>query len=72
MVRKNYKKIRGDFYNDADDEEGSFWNYVILDEAHFIKNPNTQRAQGLFEIPCGHRIAISGTPIQNNLKVPPS
>ncbi|KAM0847700.1 hypothetical protein ACQ4PT_054853 [Festuca glaucescens] len=65
----NYKKIRGDFYNDADDEEeGEFWNYVILDEAHFIKNPNTQRAQSLFEIPCVHRIAISGTPIQNNLK----
>ncbi|KAM0847690.1 hypothetical protein ACQ4PT_054849 [Festuca glaucescens] len=68
-VRINYKKIRGDFYNDADDEEeGEFWNYVILDEAHFIKNPNTQRAQSLFEIPCVHRIAISGTPIQNNLK----
>jgi SNF2 family DNA or RNA helicase len=73
IVRINYKKIRGDFYNDADDEEeGEFWNYVILDEAHFIKNPNTQRAQSLFEIPCVNRIAISGTPIQNNLKVPPS
>ncbi|KAM0847095.1 hypothetical protein ACQ4PT_055225 [Festuca glaucescens] len=67
--RINYKKIRGDFYNDAnDEEEGEFWNYVILDEAHFIKNPNTQRAQSLFEIPSVHRIAISGTPIQNNLK----
>ncbi|KQK05279.1 hypothetical protein BRADI_2g19130v3 [Brachypodium distachyon] len=70
IVRINYKLIRGDFYDGADDEEeGKLWDYVILDEAHFIKNPKTQRAQSLFEIPCVHRIAISGTPIQNNLKV---
>ncbi|CAM0913080.1 unnamed protein product [Alopecurus aequalis] len=69
FVRVNYKHIRGDFYNDADDdEEGNLWNYAILDEAHFIKNPKTQRFQSIFEIPCVHRIAISGTPIQNNLK----
>ncbi|XBJ10545.1 hypothetical protein VPH35_015395 [Triticum aestivum] len=69
IARINYRLIRGDFYNDADDEEeGKIWNYVILDEAHFIKNPKTRRAQSLFEIPCVHRIAISGTPVQNNLK----
>ncbi|XP_044414770.1 SNF2 domain-containing protein ENL1 [Triticum aestivum] len=68
IVRINYHLIRGDFYNDAgDEEEEDFWNYVVLDEAHYIKNPNTQRAQSLFEISCVHRIAISGTPIQNNL-----
>ncbi|XBI45349.1 hypothetical protein VPH35_109832 [Triticum aestivum] len=70
IVRINYHLIRGDFYNDAgDEEEEDFWNYVVLDEAHYIKNPNTQRAQSLFEISCVHRIAISGTPIQNNLMV---
>ncbi|XP_044968733.1 SNF2 domain-containing protein ENL1-like [Hordeum vulgare subsp. vulgare] len=63
------KLIRGDSYNDADeDEDGKFWNYVILDEGHIIKNPSTQRARSLLEIPCVHRIVISGTPIQNNLK----
>ncbi|XP_044954864.1 SNF2 domain-containing protein ENL1-like [Hordeum vulgare subsp. vulgare] len=68
IVRINYNLIRGDFYNDADhEEEEDFWNYVVLDEAHYIKNPNTQRAQSLFEIPCVRRIAISGTPMQNNL-----
>ncbi|KAF7088720.1 hypothetical protein CFC21_091796, partial [Triticum aestivum] len=69
IVRINYHPIRGDFYNDTGDEEEDFWNYVVLDEAHYIKNPNTQRAQSLVEIPCVHRIAISGTPIQNNLMV---
>ncbi|EMS67091.1 DNA excision repair protein ERCC-6-like protein [Triticum urartu] len=63
------KLIRGDSYNDADeDEDGKLWNYVILDEGHIIKNPSTQRAKSLLEIPCVHRIVISGTPIQNNLK----
>ncbi|RLM65401.1 protein CHROMATIN REMODELING 24 [Panicum miliaceum] len=67
IVRNNYKLIRSNSYND-DDEEGTLWNYVILDEGHLIKNNKTQRAQSLFEIPCAHRIVISGTPIQNNLK----
>ena len=70
IVRINYKQIRGDFYDE--EEEGEMWNYVILDEAHFIKNSTAQRSQRLLEIPCVHRIAISGTPIQNNLKVSPS
>ncbi|CAN6241018.1 unnamed protein product [Urochloa humidicola] len=69
IVRNNHKLIRGDSYNNNDDdEEGTLWSYVILDEGHIIKNSKTQRAQSLFEIPCAHRIVISGTPIQNNLK----
>ncbi|KAM0867561.1 hypothetical protein ACQ4PT_041896 [Festuca glaucescens] len=69
VVGKYDKLIRGDFYDDADeDEDGKLWDYVILDEGHIIKNPSTQRAKSLLEIPCVHRIVISGTPIQNNLK----
>lgn len=34
-----------------------------------IKNPSTQRAKSLLQIPSAHRIVISGTPIQNDLKV---
>jgi SNF2 family DNA or RNA helicase len=73
IVRNNYKLIRGNSYNnndDDDDDEGrTLWNYIILDEGHLIKNNKTQRAQSLYEIPCAHRIVISGAPIQNNLKV---
>jgi DNA excision repair protein ERCC-6-like len=73
IVRNNYKAIRGgEKYHDHDlyeEEDEMIWDYVILDEGHIIKNPKTQRAQSLYEIPSGHRIIISGTPIQNNLKV---
>ncbi|KAM7523482.1 hypothetical protein LguiA_013384 [Lonicera macranthoides] len=37
-------------------------------EGHLIKNPSTQRAKSLLEISSAHRIIISGTPLQNNLK----
>lgn len=69
-MRNNYKAIRGSLYANADDtDEEIIWDYVILDEGHIIKNPKTQRAKSLVEIPSDHRIVISGTPIQNNLKV---
>ncbi|CAO2832443.1 unnamed protein product [Amaranthus hypochondriacus] len=68
IVRFNAKQLTGSnlYYDDCDD--GPLWDYMILDEGHLIKNPSTQRAKSLLGIPCAHRIIISGTPIQNNLK----
>uniref|UniRef100_A0A5B6Z8K9 DNA excision repair protein ERCC-6-like n=1 Tax=Davidia involucrata TaxID=16924 RepID=A0A5B6Z8K9_DAVIN len=69
IVRNNAKSLRGDYYfHDERSEDEITWDYMILDEGHLIKNPSTQRAKSLLEIPCAHRIVISGTPIQNNLK----
>ncbi|GLT25101.1 hypothetical protein SLA2020_002530 [Shorea laevis] len=69
IVRNNSKALQGaNCYIDDDSEDGVTWDYMILDEGHLIKNPSTQRAKSLFEIPSVHRIVISGTPIQNNLK----
>lgn len=42
---------------------------IFLVQGHLVKNPNTQRAKSLREIPAAHRIVISGTPIQNHLQV---
>ncbi|KAK1367039.1 Chromatin remodeling 24 [Heracleum sosnowskyi] len=66
IVRNNAKSLRGDHFYDDEDEDT--WDYMILDEGHLIKNPSTQRAKSLLEIPAAHRIIISGTPIQNHLK----
>ncbi|KAK9292143.1 hypothetical protein L1049_020102 [Liquidambar formosana] len=68
IVRNNSKSLCGDFYYDERSEDDITWDYMILDEGHLIKNPSTQRAKSLLEIPSAHRIIISGTPIQNNLK----
>ena len=43
------------------------WDYLILDEGHKIKNP-TKTSKAMRNVPCIHRLLISGTPIQNNLK----
>ncbi|KAJ4715246.1 Chromatin remodeling 24 [Melia azedarach] len=69
IVRNNSKSLRGNYYlSDDSSDDDAVWDYMILDEGHLIKNPSTQRAKSLLEIPSAHRIIISGTPIQNNLK----
>lgn len=44
------------------------WGYAVLDEGHKIKNPDTRVTRACKEIRTRHRIILSGTPIQNNLK----
>ncbi len=41
--------------------------YVVLDESQNIKNANTQASRAVMLLQCRHRLALSGTPIENNL-----
>lgn len=43
------------------------WHYLILDEAHNIKNFRSQRWQSLLNFNAQHRLLLTGTPLQNNL-----
>ncbi len=43
------------------------FHYVILDEAQVIKNPASQIRNALGHLRCRYRLALSGTPIENNL-----
>jgi superfamily II DNA or RNA helicase len=43
----------------------TLWDIVILDEAHIIRNPETQAAIATFQLNANFRIALTGTPIQN-------
>ncbi len=40
---------------------------LILDEAQAIKNPGTKQTRAIKKIPALHRIAMTGTPIENDL-----
>lgn len=40
---------------------------VVLDEAHYIKNANTQVARAAKRLVCDMRLALTGTPIENRL-----
>ncbi|WWD03258.1 hypothetical protein V865_001309 [Kwoniella europaea PYCC6329] len=43
------------------------WSYLILDEAHNIKNFRSQRWQTLLGFKASRRLLLTGTPLQNNL-----
>lgn len=41
--------------------------YLVLDEAQNIKNPSASRSKSIKKINSKYRLALSGTPIENNL-----
>lgn len=54
MFKSDFKKIN--------------WHYVILDEGHKIRNPDAKTTIALKEIRTPHRLLLSGSPLQNNLR----
>ncbi|MCB9665766.1 MAG: DEAD/DEAH box helicase [Alphaproteobacteria bacterium] len=44
------------------------WDVVALDEAQAIKNPDSRRAQAASRLDARHRVAMSGTPVENRLE----
>lgn len=44
-----------------------FWNYIIVDEAHRLKNENNVLSKYLRIFKSKHRLLLTGTPLQNNL-----
>ena len=47
--------------------QAAAWNIVILDEAQAIKNAGARQSRAVKELRGRHRIALSGTPIENRL-----
>lgn len=43
-----------------------YFDYVVLDESQSIKNPQSQVAKASLLLHCKNRLALSGTPLQNN------
>ncbi len=43
------------------------FHLLILDEAHAIKNPKALATQIVHQIPAHHRLALTGTPMENHL-----
>ncbi|MCB0519430.1 MAG: DEAD/DEAH box helicase [Lewinellaceae bacterium] len=43
------------------------WEYVVLDESQYIKNPQSGIFKAVGELPAKHKISLSGTPIENSL-----
>ncbi|KES08670.1 helicase [Streptomyces toyocaensis] len=43
------------------------WGMVVADEAQHVKNPHSATAKALRTIPAPARVALTGTPVENNL-----
>jgi len=63
LIVTNYALLRRDL------EALKKFNFraVILDEAQFIKNPTAQVSQSVKQLKAEHRLALTGTPLENRL-----
>ncbi len=43
------------------------WGRVVLDEAQYIKNPSSKQSQAVRLFEADHRVALTGTPVENRL-----
>lgn len=63
LILTTYAIVRNDIEQFKEQE----FHYVILDESQNIKNVATQSTQAIYMLKAEHRLALSGTPIENNL-----
>ena len=56
----------GSLVKDIEFHKKQSYNYVILDESQAIKNPQSQRYKAVRLLKCENRLALTGTPIENN------
>ena len=63
MVISSYALLHRDFGTLKD----VAWSGVILDEAQNIKNPETKQARAARALTADYRIALTGTPVENNI-----
>ncbi len=52
---------------DIEDLSKLRWSSIILDEAQSIKNPVTKQARAIRHLEGDHRLALTGTPVENRL-----
>ncbi|MCB0870531.1 MAG: DEAD/DEAH box helicase [Solirubrobacterales bacterium] len=52
---------------DAELFEAVPWGLLVADEAQHVKNPRSAGAKALRTIPARSRVALTGTPVENNL-----
>jgi SNF2 family DNA or RNA helicase len=43
------------------------WGFLVVDEAHAIKNWKGKMWQGMFDLQAMHRLLLTGTPLQNSV-----
>lgn len=55
-------------WRDREVLSGRKWDCVVLDEAQYIKNPDSQTAQAAHQLTADFRLALTGTPLENSIE----
>lgn len=63
LVITSYPLLR----NDLENYSGFRFRYCILDEAQYIKNPDSETAKSVKAITADTRLALTGTPMENSI-----
>ena len=63
LVISSYDIVR----NDIDFLKTIYWDYIVLDEGHIIKNTKTKISKAVKELIGHHKLILSGTPLQNSV-----
>ena len=48
--------------------QGLKWHRVVVDEAQNIKNPHAAQTRAILKFEAPHRVALTGTPVENRLR----
>lgn len=56
----------GTLRNDIDIFKDNEFHYIVLDESQQIKNPLSKNAKSAYSLKSRYRLALTGTPIENN------
>ncbi len=48
--------------------QGLEWHRVVVDEAQNIKNPQAAQSRAIMKLAASHRLALTGTPVENRLR----
>ena len=63
LILTTYNIIRIDFEKIKEID----FNYIILDESQYIKNPGSIISKYIKKLNCNHRLSLTGTPFENSL-----
>jgi SNF2 family DNA or RNA helicase len=63
VIITTYGTVRNDYETMRDFQ----FDYLILDESQYIKNPGSKSYQSVCELKSNHKLVLTGTPIENSL-----
>ncbi|VDL18687.1 unnamed protein product [Hymenolepis diminuta] len=63
LLITTYEVVRAD----VEFFQQTFWEYIILDEGHIIRNTKSKISSAVKKLKARHRLILTGTPIQNRV-----